>query len=385
MTSESSDAFVAVVLGDRDPPEALLEALHTAALEPAFWRDALRACGEYITGGDASSLCAVTLFEGPAPGTGWLLTGVDELSERAYPVGVGVRHPLFARAESFEEGFVGESEHLADPHDLARSTLARDHLRPNGTIAGSSAVLCTRPFVAALHVFNQRDGGAWGDEAEARLRRLTPPLRRALETYVRFRHLRATSLIDQALLDRLDVAALTLTPSGAMLRCNARAQALLDDGDALTLILGQLNCVRESATPALREALSRVVSGRDGDAMVIAPRRSGRRPLLLLLSTVREREGGAVRAVTVLARESGGQGPHTEEVLRRVFALSPTEARVALLVAEGASPQDAADRLGISTLTTRAHLKRVYDKTSTTGQSDLVRLVFGELPPISET
>jgi DNA-binding CsgD family transcriptional regulator len=373
------------VLGDRDPPEELLEALHAAALEPASWGDALRACGAYITGGSEGSLCAVTLFEGPAPGTGWLLTGVDALAERAYPVGVGARHPLFARAESFEEGFVGESERLADPQDLARSTLARDHLRANGTIAGTSAVLCTRPFVAALHVFNQRDDAPWREDAEARLRRLTPPLRRALETYVRFRHLRATSLIDQAVLDRLDVAALTLSPGGALLRSNARAQALLDDGDALTLARGQVACVRESAAPALREALARVVSGRDLDAVVIAPRRSGRRPLLLFLSTVREREGEAVRAVTVLARESGGQGPHTEEVLRRVFALTPTEARVALLVAEGASPQDAADRLGISPLTTRAHLKRVYDKTSTTGQSDLVRLVFGELPPISET
>lgn len=384
MTFAHADAVVAGVVGERDPPDTLLDALHTAALEPALWGDALRACGAYITGGSESALCAVTLFEGPAPGTGWLLTGVDELSERAYPVGAGVRHPLFARAESFEEGFVGESDHLADPHDLARSTLARDHLRANGTIAGTSAVLCTRPFVAALHVFNQRDGAPWSDDAEERLRRLTPPLRRALETYVRFRHLRATSLIDQAMLDRLDVAALTLSPSGAMVRCNARARALLDDGDAVTLIREQLSCVRESATPALREALARVVSGRDDDAMVIAPRRSGRRPLLLLLSTVREREGGSVRAVTVLARESGGQGPHTEEVLRKVFGLSPAEARVALLVAEGASPQDAADRLGISTLTTRAHLKRVYDKTSTTGQSDLVRLVFGELPPISE-
>ncbi|MFO0624658.1 MAG: helix-turn-helix transcriptional regulator [Polyangiales bacterium] len=287
--------------------------------------------------------------------------------------------------ESFEEGFVGESERLADPHDPRGSApaLARDRLLLEpGTIFSRSRT-APRPPRAALHVFHPPDHAGAVDLVEPRLRRLAPTLRRALETYVRLRHLRATALIDQALLDRLDVAAMTLDANGALLRCNARAQALLTDDDALGLAGGRLRCARESAEPALREALARMISGRDSDTVVIAPRRSGRRPLLLFLSTVREREGGAVRAVTVLARESGGQGPHSEEVLRRLFGLTPTEARVALLVAEGASPQDAADHLGISPLTARAHLKRVYDKTSTTGQSDLVRLVFGELPPVN--
>ena len=52
-----------------------------------------------------------------------------------------------------------------------------------------------------------------------------------------------------------------------------------------------------------------------------------------------------------------------------------------LAVADGKSPAEAADAPGRSIETVRTHLKRVFEKTSTTRQADLVRLVLAELPP----
>lgn len=370
------------MVAESQSAEALREALHVASLDPPRWSDALRDLARFVAGPEARALGALTLIEGPPPGTGWLLAGVDE-AERAYPLDADARHPLFREASSLPEGFVGASDVLADPKDLARSTLAREHLRDDGTIHGTSAVLVTSPFVAAVHVLGRRGGGAWEDGAPERLRAMTSALRRAVEVYVRFRHQRATAQIDDAMLDRLDVAALALSPAGRTLRANASARSLLARGDGIAELDGSLRCAHPRAEAALREAIANVLGGEVPEAVVIAPRRSGRRPLLLFVSALREPSTGATRAVTVLARDAEPQDRRAEDLLRSVFHLTPTEARLALAIAEGSTPAEAAELLGISVLTARTHLKRIFHKTATTRQAELVRLVLAEFPPVT--
>lgn len=372
------------MVDEADGAEALREALHVASLDPPRWADALRALARFIVGPHARAVGALTLIEGPPPGTGWLLAGVDDETERAYALEDGARHPLFRDASALPEGFVGASDLLADPQDLARSTLAREHLRDDGTIHGTSAVLVTAPFVAAAHVLGRRGGGAWSDGAAERLRAMTPSLRRAVEVYVRLRHLRATARVDDAMLDRLDVAALALHPSGRVLRANASARALLAGRDGITEEDGGLRCTHPRAEDALRSALATAVTRGAPEVVVIAPRPSGRRPLLLFVSALRDPVTQATLAVAVLARDAEPQGRRVEDLLRTVFSLTPTEARLALAIADGNSPVEASELLGMSVLTARTHLKRIFHKTATTRQAELVRLVLGEFPPVSE-
>lgn len=54
------------------------------------------------------------------------------------------------------------------------------------------------------------------------------------------------------------------------------------------------------------------------------------------------------------------------------WALTPTEARVTLLLASGLVPKEIAATLGRSVATVRVHLKSVYAKTGTFGQRELV-------------
>ena len=62
-------------------------------------------------------------------------------------------------------------------------------------------------------------------------------------------------------------------------------------------------------------------------------------------------------------------------LLRDLFGLTPAEARLALELAHGASPRDAANRLGVTWNTTRTQLKAVLAKTGTNRQAALVRLL----------
>ena len=63
-------------------------------------------------------------------------------------------------------------------------------------------------------------------------------------------------------------------------------------------------------------------------------------------------------------------------VLSDLYCLTPTETEVARLLASGRSVAEIASRLRISTDTVRWHLKRVFNKTGSRNQADLVRVVL---------
>jgi DNA-binding CsgD family transcriptional regulator len=61
--------------------------------------------------------------------------------------------------------------------------------------------------------------------------------------------------------------------------------------------------------------------------------------------------------------------------LVRRFDLTPGEARVALTLMSGIGVKEAAEQLGVSGNTVRTHLQRIFDKTATKRQAELVRLL----------
>ena len=84
-------------------------------------------------------------------------------------------------------------------------------------------------------------------------------------------------------------------------------------------------------------------------------------------------EGAA--AVLLLVRDPAGTSPLTGSLLIGLFGLTGAEARVAtaLLAADG--PREVAAQLGIGLSTVRTHLHRLYDKTGTRRQAELVWLL----------
>lgn len=68
-----------------------------------------------------------------------------------------------------------------------------------------------------------------------------------------------------------------------------------------------------------------------------------------------------------------------------MFGLTPTEARLAVLLAEGASLQNVAEQLEITEQTARTYCKRIFGKTGTSRQADLVRLVITSVASLVDT
>jgi len=64
------------------------------------------------------------------------------------------------------------------------------------------------------------------------------------------------------------------------------------------------------------------------------------------------------------------------ERLKALFNLTPAESRMASQLLQGKSVIEAADALGITRQTARVHLKRIFGKTYTGRQSELMRLLL---------
>ena len=64
------------------------------------------------------------------------------------------------------------------------------------------------------------------------------------------------------------------------------------------------------------------------------------------------------------------------ERLEGFYGLTPAEARITALLAEGSHLEEVSASLGISLYTARTHLKRIFSKTGTQTQADLIRLAL---------
>ena len=65
-----------------------------------------------------------------------------------------------------------------------------------------------------------------------------------------------------------------------------------------------------------------------------------------------------------------------EEILQRLFGLTPREASVLRILVEGDDLQVVASRLSISIETVRSHVKHIMDTTGASRQAELVRMVL---------
>jgi FixJ family two-component response regulator len=69
-------------------------------------------------------------------------------------------------------------------------------------------------------------------------------------------------------------------------------------------------------------------------------------------------------------------------VLKQLFNLSKSEARLAEMLASGLDLKDAAEAIGITVLTARTYLKTIFEKTGANRQADLVRILISAVPPV---
>ncbi len=103
------------------------------------------------------------------------------------------------------------------------------------------------------------------------------------------------------------------------------------------------------------------------------------RPVPVLIRPIRLRAGSggaSPSGFVLLCRSSTSEIELDEGALRSAYALTAAEARVCGALVGGENVHVLSAHLGISPQTARTHLKRIYDKTETMRQPELLRLLL---------
>ena len=141
-----------------------------------------------------------------------------------------------------------------------------------------------------------------------------------------------------------------------------------------------------SAPPGrLDAAIARCAAGAmpfAGETMLVEADR-GRRLSVHVVPLPRTDAAWPDRAVAALfiADPDAIQSMPSHSVVER-YGLTPTELRVALALIDGHAPKAIAAMHGVAMPTLRTHLRRLYDKTGTSGQATLVALLGSALRAI---
>ena len=244
------------------------------------------------------------------------------------------------------------------------------------TLAGDAAGVGTLVFSSDRIL----DPASDGPEMNL-LRSLSPHLRRALEIS-RLLDLQ-TIQIDQlrSTLEALPNGIVLLDAAGLVLYTNSSAAMTIRKNDGMRLESGRLTLRDPVGALALEEAVTAAARGgpmSERSSGIPARSSIGARAMLHVLplkyGTLRhELDPAAVVAVFMTTELSYATLP--QDALRVLYDLTPAEVRVCELIVDGLSLGEIAARLGVATSTARTHLLRIFEKTGTNRQADLVRLV----------
>ena len=182
-----------------------------------------------------------------------------------------------------------------------------------------------------------------------------------------------------AALDVMRLPAIALDQDGFVADVNAAAEAIFDTD---VKIKERRLFVHDAAARALlNEAIDHVKTSPSLGPLPTGPiivQRQDKLPVIVRVW----RFGGAaplpareVRALLTLNALGPKPGPPAA-ILAKTFRLTPSEAKLACVIARGVSPGIAARELKISRETARNQLKSVFAKTNTHRQSELVALLL---------
>jgi DNA-binding CsgD family transcriptional regulator len=191
-------------------------------------------------------------------------------------------------------------------------------------------------------------------------------------------------------IDSLAAGVFLLQKNSQVAHANASGKAILKEGRLLQETNGAIQAADLQARSMLHSAVANAAHGdrglgSRGVAIPLMSRDSERYVVHILpLTSGARRTTGRLygAAVAMFVHKASQHQPTLIETVAKQFRLTPSELRVLFAIIEvGGAPQ-VADVLGISLDTVKTHLKRVFAKTNTKRQVDLVKLMVGYMNPL---
>lgn len=271
------------------------------------------------------------------------------------------------------------------PRRVRHEDLLADLLHGAGSVSDAATIACPPRSTSSRCAASRWLGVVPHARHELGLARtLLPHLQRALSIR---RQLDASERARRSLadgLDRLAVGVCVLDGRGYPLHSNRSARAVFNAGDGLRATPQGIVAACASDGRGLRAVIRAVRDPLASDlspASTVVRRRSGQRPYVVFSSPLGSPANGrdsSIRepAVVLLIVDPEHTAQASDDILVRLFGMTPTEARVSVLLLQGRSVAEIQEALAITQNTARSHLKRIFAKTRTRGQADLIRTLL---------
>lgn len=224
---------------------------------------------------------------------------------------------------------------------------------------------------------------------KALVQALIPHFRRALSFHDRLRQVETEMQLYANVMSGMLVGSVILDGAGMVLRSNSVAQAILSEHDGLSTAAGRLAAEYRAEHRELQRLIRQTLDMPPGQPAVAEAlsisRPSGRASLSLMIRPIplSECSDGPNRpTVAVFIRDPEHQAQPSIELVQRLFQFTPAEAKLALLLADGLSLDEAAGMMKIRRNTARAHLRAIFSKTGVKRQITLVRLLLNSVASI---
>lgn len=250
--------------------------------------------------------------------------------------------------------------------------------------------LRTAGRMASLHASRSMQASKYQAPDVSLFKLLAPHVCRALaiSDLLDIRTLRSEML--ERTLDGLATGVFLTADDGRVVYMNQAAERQIQAGTAIRLVNNRLAPTDGAARAALWAAIAS--AGREAAAAdatphsVAIPGTAGGGYVATLLPVQNGRRSGVMApfaASMAVFTQNPIEAPLMPgEAFARLHRLTGAELRVLLALSQGLGGMDAADMLGISEPTVRTHLQRMYAKTRTSKQAELLGLLRNSTPPV---
>lgn len=366
----------------------LIGAIYDTVLDKARWPEVLERSAAFV-GGSAATIFSKSPFAGA--NVLYVDVGIEPHFQQLY-FQQYVRLDPASTGQYFAD--IGKPISTADfiPYDeFLETRFYKEWARPQGWIDFVSAVLDRSSAGAAMYgVFRHERDGIVDDETRRRMSLIIPHVRRAVMIGDVLDHKASAATAFANTLDGLAAGAFLVGENACISFANAAGQAMLEsravvrrEGDALV-------AADSKAALALREAID---LARLGDADL------GTRGIAIPLSypphdvwlahvlplTSGDRRGAgreSLASAAVFVHPASLAVPSGIQSVSKLYRLTKAELRVLAAISEVSSVSEAAEVVGASEATVKTHLQRLFAKTGTNRQTDLIKLVAGSASPL---
>ena len=241
----------------------------------------------------------------------------------------------------------------------------------------------------SLRISRGKESESFSTDDKSVLELLVPHLESAVKIHMRLNRVKSERNLYAGAVNQLAVGAIILDEDGKIMKVNQVAEELVNDNDGLKITGKTLQVGSSSDTRKLREMIRNAlnshrhsVNGGHEPSLVEAlriQRLSGASDLGIVVRPIpmeKWSEGIQCPSVVIFISDPERKSRAPQEIVKTLFDLTPAEAQLAMLLANGLTLDETAETLCVSRNTARAHLRSIFSKTGVTRQTMLVRLIL---------